>query len=192
MWKKIWAALLVPLFLLALNGCEKKSPVALGEEWQIYAVADSLDWQAVGNLVKEALEKKLVTPQVENEFEVIRVDPKDFGQYLHMRNLLLISSLQPGTTLDRILHKSLSDETYRKVVEKKEYLLMSRDQWARDQFIVILVSPDRETLRASIEAYPDYVYQLFNRNRNRRVQEELFMHTNGHLEKRLKKQFIMT
>ena len=126
---------------------------------------------------------------MENEFEVIRVDPKDFGRYLHMRNLLLISSLQPGTTLDRILHKSLSDETYRKVVDKKEYLLTAHDQWSEDQFIIILVSPDRKTLRASIEAYPDYVYQLFNRNRNRRVQEELFMHTNGHLEKRLKKQY---
>jgi len=192
MWKKTIAMLLVALLIIAQSGCEKKSPVALGEEWQIYAVADSLDWQAVGDLLKSALEKKLVTPQVENEFEVIRVDPKDFGQYLHMRNLLLVSSLQPGTTLDRILHKSLSDETYRKVVEKKEYLLMARDQWSRDQYIVILVSPDRKTLRASIKAYPDYVYQLFNRNRNRRVQEELFMHTNGRLEKRLKKQYGWT
>lgn len=192
MKRSIAMLLAVALVALVWLGCSKKSPVALGEEWKIYAVADATDWEVVGPIITEALEKKLVTPQTETEYEVVHVDPKDFNKYLRMRNLLLISSLEPGTEMDRILRRAIPVDIYDKIVKKEQYFYMAKNQWAQEQFIVILAAPGREALKASVEAYPDYVYQIFDRNRNQRVRWALFLRTNGRLEKRLKKEFGWT
>ncbi len=192
MWKTIAVGLMVALVAMGLQSCGEKSPLALGEEWEIYAVADPQDWQVVGPMITDALEKKLITPQVETEFKVIHVDPKDFKNYLRMRNLLLISSLEPGTKMDLILRKSLKSEIYDKIVKNEEYFFMSKDQWAADQFIIILAAPGRKALKASIESYPDYIYQIFNSHRNEKLRMTLFWRTRGRLEKRLKKAYGWT
>ncbi len=182
------AAVLALIGIFGLSGCEKRSPVALGQEWEIYVVADQQDWDVIGQTITDILEKKLVTPQTETEFEVIHVDPKDFGRYLKMRNLLIISSLQPGTETDRIVRKALKDEYYDKVVKQEEYFFVSRNQWAKEQFIVVLAAPGKEALQASIDSYPDYIYHIFNQNRNHQLRFAMFKRTQGRIERHLKKQ----
>ncbi len=184
--------MLALLAMLMLTGCEKRSPVALGQEWEIYVVADEEDWNVIGKTITEVLEKKLVTPQTENEFEVIHIKPEEFANYLKMRNLLIISSLQPGSETDRIVRKALKDEYYDKVIKQEEYFFVSRDQWAKEQFIVVLAAPGKEALRASIESYPDYIYHIFNQNRNEQLRFAMFKRTQGRIERHLKKQYGWT
>lgn len=182
----------ISLVALAFLSCSDKNPVSLGQEWEIYTIADQEDWQVVGPIITEALEKKLVTPLTEKEYVVTHVDPENLQDYLLMRNLLLISSLRPGSKMDKILRKALPDDAYEKIVSGEEYLFIARNQWAREQFIVILASPGIEALKASVASYPDYIYTLFDQTRNQRLREVLFFRTQGKIEKHLKKNYHWT
>ncbi|RMF69163.1 MAG: DUF4837 family protein, partial [Calditrichaeota bacterium] len=96
---------LISVFVgLVLAGCSKKNPVALGQNWEIYAVADESDWQQVGPILKEALEKKIPTPLAESEFVVEHILPEQLQDYRLMRNLILVSSLQPESETNKLLH----------------------------------------------------------------------------------------
>jgi len=180
------------VFLIAILSCSDKSPVSLGEEWEIYAIADENDWQDVGTIIQDALQKKYVTPGVEDEYVVKHVLPKDMGKYLDRRNLLLISSMRPGSEMTKILQKALEPEVIEKIKSGDEYLFVSHDQWTRDQFLVILAAFDAKTLKASVASYPDYIYTLFNQNRNQRLRQKLFSRTQGLIEKQLKKAYGWT
>lgn len=181
---------MVLLFLFV--GCSKKNPVSLGQSWEIYAVADEQDWQAVGPIIKEALEKKIATPLAEKEYVVEHVLPQDLPKYMLMKNLLLISSLEPGTEMEKILNRALPDDALDKIKSSKEYLFVSRNNWAHEQFVTVLAAPGLENLKASVASYPDYLYTLFDRNRNERLREVLFFRTHGQVEKRLKNTYGWT
>lgn len=188
-----WFALMGVIVLAALVlSCGDKTPVSLGEDWEIYVIADQKDWDAVGPIIEDALEKKLVTPLVEDEYVVKHVLPKEMDKYLMMRNLLIISSMEEGKSMDNLLRKTLSKELYNKIVSGEEYLFVARDQWTRDQFIVFLAAKGVDLLKASVASYPDFIYNLFNRNRNERLRQRLFLRTLGRIELRFKVDYDWT
>ena len=186
------AAALAVVTALWWSGCAETSPVALGQYWEVFVVADDQDWEAVGELIQETLEKPLATPLAEKEYVVQRVKPEEFEQHLTMRNLLIVSSLTPGTETERLLRRALDDDTYDKIAAGEEYLFVARDQWARGQFLVILAAPGAEALTKSVAFYPDYLYALFERNRNQKLRELLFARTYGRIERRLKEDYGWT
>lgn len=173
-------------------GCAKRSPIAGGDEYAIYVVADDTEWSQLGGLIKDIFEKKLVTPQVETVFEVRRATPKQFKQYRLMQNLLILSAMEPQSDADKLVRRLLDAEAMNKVLTGEEYLFVSRDAFARGQFLMILASKDIPNLKAHIMVYPDYLYHLFLNERNRRLRESLFWLTEGKLERRLKNKYGWT
>ncbi len=177
------------VMLLGTFACSDKSPVSLGQNWEVFVVAEEGDWRAVGALIQETLEKPLSTPLEEKEYVVQHVPPEEFEKHMTMRNLIIVSSLEPGSETARILRRALDDEVYDRLVSGEEYLLVARNQWAREQFLLVIAAPGQAALRQSLETYPDYLYTLINENRNRKVRDLLFHRTYGRLEKRLKKMY---
>ena len=186
---KMLACLTVLLLALSTSsGCSQKLPMALGRNYEIYVIADKAEWDSLGTLLKEILEKETITPQKEKVFQVIHVDPADFRSYLNRKNLLIVAALQPNSPADELLQRALDAEVMEKIRSGSEYLFVGRDQWAVGQFLMVLASRDIATLKANIEVFPDFIYQLFLRERDRRYREELFWRTEAGIEKKLRKQ----
>ena len=181
------AVITVTFVLVATSGCSQKLPMALGHNYEIYVVADKAEWDSLGTEIKEILEKTTITPQLEKVFEVIHVDPAHFRDYLDRRNLLIVSALEPRSPADDLLMRALDKDVVEKIKSGQEYLFVARDQWAIGQFIVILASKDIPTLKANIEVFPDFIYDLFYTERDRRYKEELFWRTESVLERKLRK-----
>ncbi|RMF62067.1 MAG: DUF4837 family protein, partial [Calditrichaeota bacterium] len=135
--------------------------------------------------------KKIPTPLAESEFVVEHILPEQLQDYRLMRNLILVSSLQPESETNKLLHRAVKKEIYDKMVSQEEYLFVARDQWARGQLLVILAAPG-EALKSSVASYPDFIYNLFNHYRNQRLQEVLFFQTQGRLERHFKSNYGWT
>ena len=58
--------------ILLLFGCEKRIKRAGGGMKEIIVCADIEIWEETGNLLKEIFEKKLITPQNEKVFNLIK------------------------------------------------------------------------------------------------------------------------
>ena len=58
----------IAFIALMITSCEEKSVVALGQDWEIYVIAEEDVWSETEQYIRPALEKKLVTPMVEKEF----------------------------------------------------------------------------------------------------------------------------
>jgi hypothetical protein len=189
-----WRRVLGLIILLAvlgglLSGCSKRSPIAAGDEYVIYVIADDAEWEKLGQQITEIFEKKLVTPQVETVFEVKRAPASQFSQFKLMQNLLIVSAMEPRSEADQLVEQILDAETMKEVLAGEEYLFVSRDAYARGQFLMILASKDIATLESNIAVYPDYLYHLFLDERNRRLRESLFWLTEGSLERRLREAY---
>lgn len=173
--------------LLATSGCSQKLPTSLGRNYEIYVIADQAEWDSLGTMIKEIFEKTTITPQLEKVFEVIHVDPAHFSDYLDRKNLLILAALEPKSPTDELLLKALDKKAVDKIKSGQEYLFVARDEWAIGQFIMILASKDIPTLKANIEVFPDFIYDLFYQERDRRYKEELFWRTEAVLERKLRK-----
>ncbi len=173
--------------LLATSGCSQKLPTSLGRNYEIYVIADQAEWDSLGTMIKEIFEKTTITPQLEKVFEVIHVDPAHFSDYLDRKNLLILAAFEPKSPTDELLLKALDKKAVDKIKSGQEYLFVARDEWAIGQFIMILASKDIPTLKANIEVFPDFIYDLFYQERDRRYKEELFWRTEAVLERKLRK-----
>ena len=182
----------IAFIALMITSCEEKSVVALGQDWEIYVIAEEDVWSETEQYIRPALEKKLVTPMVEKEFVVEHVLPQNLNEYLQMRNLLFISVLESDSRIDDILKRSVNEDVYQNIVAGEEYLFVTQDQWAVDQFVMILAAPDIESLVSNVGIYPDYLYTYFDDFRDARLKENLFFHTQGSLENELKEKYGWT
>ncbi|MBD3288797.1 DUF4837 family protein, partial [candidate division KSB1 bacterium] len=185
--KRIGILMLFAIFVsLIFISCDDKSIITLGRDWEIYVVAADDVWERTEPYIRPALEKKLVTPMVEKEFVVEHVLPENMDNYLQMRNLLFISVLETDSRIDDILKQSVNEDLYENIQAGEEYLFVTQDQWAMDQFVMILSAPDIESLVSNVSIYPDYLYTYFDDYRNARLKETLFFRTQGSLENELK------
>jgi len=165
---------LVLLGFFLMVSCSLK-PRGWWREGVVAVMADSTDWEAVQGVLRSVFERVVRTPQLEKTFSLRYVKEEDFARYTEFRYLVLAATLESRGEIGKIVGGVISDPEIRKGVEEgKYYVWVQRNQWAKDQIMVILVAKDVPTLREKIGSNSDFLYAIFDTDFNQRLKKEMF------------------
>lgn len=169
--KSVFISVYIVFFILA---CASK-PRGWWREGEIAVMADSTDWETFHGVLRHTFERVIRTPQPEKTFSLFHVSEKDFNRYSEFRYLLLITTLQSEGPINRIVRNVLTAPDVRNAVEQGRYFVFTRkNQWARNQILVILVGKDIPTLRTQIEDNNHMLYDIFDSDFKARLTKEMF------------------
>jgi len=163
MFKKILytATGIIMVFLISLSCSMKKN--SWWQEPVIGVMADSTDWMALQADLRTTFERVVRTPQLEKTYSLRYVTKNKFMRYTRFKYLILAGTLQSKGRVGKIVQRVCSDPVVRKNVENGEnFMFVERNQWSRDQLMLILVSKDIPSLRQKIMTNSSFLYQVFD------------------------------
>jgi hypothetical protein len=165
----------IPIYLIFfLLSCTSK-PTGWWQEGKIGVMADSTDWEALQGPLRNSIEHVIRTPQPEKSFALVHVSDQDFERYSEFRYLIIAATLNSEGKIGQIVQDLLVQSNVRSGIETGEYFLFTqKNQWARNQILVILVGRDIQTLRRQIESNGQMLYAIFDRDFKRRTEKEMF------------------
>lgn len=151
------------IFLLIIIGISSEcdnlnKQTGWGADGEIYVLADSSIWRSTENVIKETYERPLVTPQHETVFTVIH---KDFNNFMRYKNLVFLATLEDSGLVSDAVKSILKPELIDKV-KNGNYVFIKKDEWARDQFIMFLVSNNAAELIQKISENNNYLFNLYD------------------------------
>lgn len=162
------------LFILLMSSCSLK-PRSWWTEGVIAVMADPEEWEPLQVPIQKVYERVVRTPQIETMFSIRHISESDFQRYTSYRYLILMATLESQGKIGQIVERVVSDPEIRQGVEEGEYYVFTqRDQWAKDQLMVILVAKDLNTLREKIETNEEFLYAIFNADWNEQLEEDMF------------------
>lgn len=152
----IWSALLA--LVVGLNACSS-GPVqsqATGFAYEVVVVMDSDDWKSeAGEAVKADLAAPVRgLPQAEASLKITYAEPAVFNGLLeYVRNILIVN-IDPASYT-------------------KTSLAFDNDRWARNQVVVSLRAPHRDSITAFLRSNPEVLNRFFERVEKGRAVEQL-------------------
>lgn len=167
--------LIIFISVILLIGMCSLKPRSWWTEGVIAVMADPLEWETLQVPIQRVYERVVRTPQIETTFSIRYVSESDFQRYTSYRYLILMATLESQGEIGQIVERVVSDPEIRQGVEKGEYYVFTqRNQWAKDQLMIILVAEDLIALREKIETNGEFLYAIFNTDWNERLEEDMF------------------
>lgn len=138
-------------------------------------MADSTDWEAFHGILRHTFERVIRTPQPEKTFSLFHVSEKDFERYSEFRYLLQITTLNSKGPINRIVQNVLTAPDVRNGVEEGRYFVfIQKNQWAKNQMMMVLIGKDILTLRTQIEKNNQILYDIFDTDFKKQLKEEMY------------------
>ncbi len=166
--------LLFLIIPLGFNECYKYKPLSVGEYNEIVVFTDSLDWERTKGTLSEVFEREIVTPQYENIFYLRYIPMIDFEKFKERRNIILITSLESKGTGAEMIKRMLSQPIVEGVKEGKYYIFQRKNEWARKQLVLLLISKDIETLINTLKENAESIFNLIDQDVNRRMKDSMY------------------
>ncbi|HHS12620.1 MAG TPA: DUF4837 family protein [bacterium] len=164
--------LLASIFLF--YACQRK-PRSYWKEGTIAVMADSTDWIGIQPELRAAFERVVRTPQKESYYSLRWVSQSEFDRYLNYRYLILAGTLQSTGRVGELVKGVVTDPQIRSWVEEGKYFyFIQKEQWAKDQFMLILVCPDLEELKDKIETNASILYEIIDMDFREKLLEDMF------------------
>jgi len=162
------------LSLILLFGCypqvDRKGP-----ERDIFVFAEFEDWKPLEKTLRSTFERIIRTPQLERIFTLHLVDPQRMSEYTHRKNLLIVGTLTTGGKIGKLLEGMLRDPEIRRGVEEGRYFVFQKkNEWAKDQLLLVLVSKDLEALAEKVQENADRLFELMDSHYRNYVKKRMF------------------
>lgn len=139
---------LATLMLLGTASCGLQTKnEALGENDFITIIADSSDYDALGDVIENAFGQPFFTPQPETWFTWQRFDLADLLDHKRDRNILIVAPLDAEGRMGEYMRTALDSSVRTLVREGKEHVFVKKDLWYRGQTVVHLTGKTMEDLR---------------------------------------------
>lgn len=165
---------LLPVLVLLFYHCQRK-PRSYWREGTIGVMADSTDWIAIQPELRAAFEHVVRTPQKESFYSLRWVGPSEFDRYLNYRYLILAGTLQSSGKVGQLVRGVVTDPQIRKWVEEGTYFyFIQQEQWAKDQFMLILVCPDWQDLKEKIETSASMLYEIIDMDFKEKLRQDMY------------------
>lgn len=159
---------------------------------QIIVFADSLDWQEYREGVYQYFSREYLTPVAEREYQVMWRPIDQFEQYKTYRNIMILARLDSEEKTSALVKQMLTPQAIDSIRSGRFYYPRS-DVWARDQYVVYLVSPSRNDMIRQIYDLGELVYDDFEKFYYARLKEDMFRnYENKKLEDYLLRHFPFT
>lgn len=166
--------LLTFLSVLFVTGCSDVKLPALGAEDEIIVVADSADYLQLQESLSAVFCKIIKTPQNEQLYNLKRINYEKLSFYKQRKNLIIISPLNSETEISKYLKSILDAKVAEKVNAGEEFVFNKYDLWARNQIVMIMASPDIESLNRNILKEQENLLYYVQNLSNKRIAESLY------------------
>lgn len=171
----------VVISILILSfGCDAKKP-AIGNEDEIFVIADSSDYYELEGALIEVFEKVIYTPQPENLFLLKRKNFGELNSIKNKKNIIIVAPLNSNSEVAAYIKSILDSTVYKFVEADSEFVFNKYNLWSGDQLVMILTSTDVETLQKNILESKVNLVHYFTKISNKRLYQSLY---NAKYEKR--------
>lgn len=160
--------------ILLITGCSDVKLPALGAEDEIIVVADSSDYLQLQESLSAVFCKIIKTPQNEQLYNLKRINYEKLSLYKQRKNLVIISPLNSETEIAKYVKTILDPKVAEKVNAGEEFVFNKYDLWARNQIVMIMASPDIESLNRNILKEQDNLLYYVQNLSNKRIAESLY------------------
>lgn len=169
---RLTAACLVFLGLL-FSGCSIK-PQATGQDNELGILVDPVIRESTEAALLSTFCPIVETPQPERRFEPIFGGMEKLDVLQTQKFLLLVGVLDGEGETSALIKKMLSPEVEQGVREGQYFVFVKRNEWAKGQITMILVTPDLISLRDRLDSERDQLLSIFDRQRTEDIKRELF------------------
>ncbi|MBN2572902.1 MAG: DUF4837 family protein [Ignavibacteriales bacterium] len=156
-------------------GISKKD--AIGEENEIYVVADSIEYSLFEENLQTVFEKIIYTPQPEPLFKLIRVNFLNLESIKNKKNVIIISALSSQNKVSNYIENSLDTTVKSLVLTNTEYVFNKYDLWANNQLVLFLTSTTIEQLNSNILDNKNDLLYFFQNISNKRMYQNIYNST---------------
>jgi len=172
--KAIQYLVLFLVLALVLTSCNNSKKKAKGLENEIFVVADSSEYYYYEPVLQQIYGKVVYTPQPENLFHLKRKSINSLEEVKPYKNIIIIAPLDSRSYTSRYIN-SLIDSTVRvKIKKENAFVFNKHNLWAKDQLVMILTGPDKETLKMNMLKENENLLYYFTNVSDKRIGKNLF------------------
>lgn len=183
------APFLFTLNLIAFLGCEQFKPQAIGLDDEIFVFADSTIWTEVESHLREALERRILTPQPEKVFNIRHYSIGNFEDYKAYKNLMIVAPLSSEGPTARFIGGSLSPQVRALVESGEEFVINKYDLYRRNQIVMFLTANTLDALIDKIRENSEPILYYFKKLSLQRELDDIYADVK-YEQTELKKRFL--
>jgi hypothetical protein len=161
------------VFFVYFVGCEmgRKS---IGKDNEIVVVADQFIWDYLEIHMEGVFGREIITPQYENIFYLKHYDYEEFLKNDRWQNIIIVGTLNSQDKVSKMVQLMLSEEVKRNVEEGETFVFTKKDQWARNQLVMILVSNTATSLKDKLKENSDELFKIFDTRYTEKYYTQMF------------------
>ena len=165
---------LAAVFLvLIITQCQFK-PRGEGVENEILIISTEEMRYALEQSIDSVFDRIIYIPAAETIFDFRYVNPDKFSEYKHYHNLIIISDLNPESSVTPLVAKVVGKKEVSRLREGgPEYFSLS-DVFARDQRVLVVTGRNKNIISAFVEEKSDSIFTLFDNALYERQKKRLF------------------
>lgn len=164
--------------IVLLAACEGDyRPRSVGAVDEVYVVMDSTEWNSATALaLEETFGKGIETlPSFEETYKLTFREfntNDELDNIQNLKNIIIAAPIDADNNVGNLIRALLSDDVEERVRQGESFAFPLEDQWARDQWVLILTSNSHEDLAGKIRnSESSLVSHLMEREFERREQE---------------------
>jgi len=166
--------IIIGFLSLYLFSCSNELPPAGGNQNDIVILADSVEYEFFKETVNDVFGKVIMTPQPESIFDLRRVHISKLSSVKTMKNIIIIAPLDSKTKTSEFINSMMGDELKEQVENDSIFVFNKKDLWAKEQLVMIITGPDRETLKSNLIKNADNLLYQFKKISDDRLSKSLY------------------
>lgn len=154
-------AVLLFIWLILLS-CQSNTKDAIGQYDVVMTMCSEEIYNRYLPQLKDIFEKKLLTPQTENEYTIIQGAWKNFESYKRWRTVLMIGILNDDSPTSHLVIRSLKPEAMKLVQINQAFVFQMENVWAKNQTVFFLAAKNDSILEENLHVYGERLFQLLD------------------------------
>ncbi|MCK9281815.1 MAG: DUF4837 family protein [Melioribacteraceae bacterium] len=156
------------------TGCGENKNRAIGNEDDIYIVADSVEFAEIEGALLTVFGKIIYTPQSESMFNLIRKNYSDLEKVKKYKNVIIAAPINSGSLTSKYINSVLSKDVIKLVQEDSTSIINKNDLWSRDQLVMFISASSIEKLSQIILNNHENLIYYFQKASDTRLKKSLY------------------
>jgi len=167
---KYYAIILLSLFY----SCDMRRD-SIGADNELMVLASYKHKKTAVSFLEKIFSDTIFTPQPEPVYKIKFVKPEKFSKLKRQSNLLIFSlgnDIRTGGT--KLARNLLGKEKFLETMSSDNHIILSENQFAKNQLFMIISAPDEQLLLESLGGQENWIKSLFEEKYDRRQETYLF------------------
>lgn len=170
---KILVVALIAIQILS-TGCGENKKRAIGNEDDIYIVADSVEYAEIEGALLTVFGKIIYTPQSESMFNLIRKNYSELEKVKKYKNVIIAAPINSGSLTSKYINSVLNKDVIKLIEEDSTTIINKKELWSKDQLVMFLTASSIEKLSQTILNNNEDLVYYFQKASDTRLKRSLY------------------